>query len=116
MKKASYIDHNKIELVASLPSIYSESAALTPSTPVPKRSRSFFRFFPVIMGACLSAEERVIRERNTQIDRIIEEDSKRFSKECKILLLGIFPPLLLVLNSSSIKAAANLESLLLLNK
>ncbi|KAJ9069040.1 Guanine nucleotide-binding protein alpha-2 subunit, variant 3 [Entomophthora muscae] len=88
MKKASYIDHNKIELVASLPSIYSESAALTPSTPVPKRSRSFFRFFPVIMGACLSAEERVIRERNTQIDRIIEEDSKRFSKECKILLLG----------------------------
>lgn len=40
------------------------------------------------MGACLSVEERVVRERNTQIDRMIEEDSRRLSKECKILLLG----------------------------
>ncbi|KAI0243942.1 hypothetical protein L0F63_005396, partial [Massospora cicadina] len=71
MRRASYVDQNKIELVASLPSTYSESAALS-SNPPPKRS--FFRFLPAIMGACLSAEERVVRERNMQIERIIEED------------------------------------------
>lgn len=40
------------------------------------------------MGACLSVEEQGERERNLEIERQIEEDSKRFSRECKILLLG----------------------------
>ena len=39
------------------------------------------------MGLCLSAEERELRTRSSQIDRQLE-DSRRFKKECKILLLG----------------------------
>ncbi|RUO95602.1 guanine nucleotide binding protein, alpha subunit [Jimgerdemannia flammicorona] len=40
------------------------------------------------MGLCLSAEEREGRERSNQIDRFLDEDNKKFKKECKILLLG----------------------------
>ncbi|CAG8732315.1 10667_t:CDS:2, partial [Acaulospora morrowiae] len=40
------------------------------------------------MGLCLSAEEKESRLRSYQIDKQIEEDSKRYKKECKILLLG----------------------------
>ncbi|ORY03003.1 G protein alpha subunit [Basidiobolus meristosporus CBS 931.73] len=40
------------------------------------------------MGMCLSQEEREARMRSTAIDKRIEEDSRRFNKECKILLLG----------------------------
>lgn len=39
------------------------------------------------MGACISTEDKD-RERSARIDRSIEEDAKRFKKECKILLLG----------------------------
>ncbi|PVG00348.1 guanine nucleotide binding protein, alpha subunit [Serendipita vermifera] len=41
------------------------------------------------MGACLSTDKnKEERERSARIDRAIEEDAKRFKKECKILLLG----------------------------
>ncbi|KAG8974264.1 Guanine nucleotide-binding protein alpha-2 subunit [Tulasnella sp. 425] len=40
------------------------------------------------MGACVSTDGRVERERSMAIDKQIEEDSRRFRKECKILLLG----------------------------
>lgn len=42
------------------------------------------------MGACLSSshEEKGAKERSVAIDRQIEEDSRKFKKECKILLLG----------------------------
>ncbi|ELU42003.1 putative G-protein alpha subunit [Rhizoctonia solani AG-1 IA] len=39
------------------------------------------------MGNCMSVEEKAERERSMAIDKQIEEDSKRFRKECKILLL-----------------------------
>lgn len=42
------------------------------------------------MGNCMSAEEKAERERSLAIDKQIEEDSRRFRKECKILLLGMF--------------------------
>lgn len=40
------------------------------------------------MGSCVSVEEKAERERSQAIDKQIEEDSRRFRKECKILLLG----------------------------
>ncbi|KAF7725293.1 Guanine nucleotide-binding protein alpha-2 subunit [Apophysomyces ossiformis] len=40
------------------------------------------------MGLCLSFEEREARGHSRRIDRIIEKDSKRLKRECKILLLG----------------------------
>ena len=40
------------------------------------------------MGACTSVQDRASRDRSLSIDRTIEEDSRRFRKECKILLLG----------------------------
>ncbi|KAG8901681.1 Guanine nucleotide-binding protein alpha-2 subunit [Tulasnella sp. 403] len=40
------------------------------------------------MGACMSTEGRAEKERSLAIDKQIEEDSRRFRKECKILLLG----------------------------
>ena len=41
------------------------------------------------MGNCASAtQDREASQRSADIDRIIEEDSKKFKKECKILLLG----------------------------
>lgn len=42
------------------------------------------------MGACVSSPQDKERERSARIDRSIEEDAKRFKKECKILLLGSF--------------------------
>ncbi|TDL15921.1 G-protein alpha subunit [Rickenella mellea] len=39
------------------------------------------------MGACASVD-RVEKKRSDEIDRILEEDSKKYRKECKILLLG----------------------------
>ncbi|CAG8817420.1 15432_t:CDS:2, partial [Gigaspora rosea] len=39
------------------------------------------------MGLCVSAEEKA-RLRSHQIDKQLEEDSRKFKKECKILLLG----------------------------
>jgi hypothetical protein len=40
------------------------------------------------MGNCSSVEDKAEKERSDEIDRQIEEDSKKFRKECKILLLG----------------------------
>ena len=40
------------------------------------------------MGAYASVPDRAEKERLDEIDRQIEEDSRRFRKECKILLLG----------------------------
>lgn len=40
------------------------------------------------MGLCLSADEKEDRQRSNNIDRKIEEDSRRMKRECKILLLG----------------------------
>ena len=40
------------------------------------------------MGSCLSTVDRAGKERSDAIDKVIEEDQKRFKRECKILLLG----------------------------
>lgn len=41
------------------------------------------------MGNCFSSgDEKDARERSYAIDKQIEEDSRKFKKECKILLLG----------------------------
>ncbi|OJA19757.1 hypothetical protein AZE42_06784 [Rhizopogon vesiculosus] len=40
------------------------------------------------MGNCISSQDRVEKARSDAIDRQIEEDSRKFRKECKILLLG----------------------------
>lgn len=48
------------------------------------------------MGGCSSVPDKAQRERSEAIDRQIEEDSRQFKKECKILLLGALssaPPL-----------------------
>lgn len=47
----------------------------------------------------MSVEEKADKERSVAIDKQIEEDSRRFRKECKILLLGpsVLPPPLPVL-------------------
>lgn len=43
------------------------------------------------MGNCVSnSEDREAKARSDAIDRQIEEDQKKFKKECKILLLGMF--------------------------
>lgn len=45
------------------------------------------------MGNCVSdAQERDEKAKSDAIDKQIDEDSKKFKKECKILLLG--PPLI----------------------
>jgi len=36
----------------------------------------------------MSSDERELRIRSTVIDKMIEDDSKKLKKECKILLLG----------------------------
>ncbi|RHZ80365.1 hypothetical protein Glove_137g33 [Diversispora epigaea] len=53
-----------------------------------KKYTHLLKHIVCIMGLCLSAEEKESRLRSYQIDKQIEEDSKRFKKECKILLLG----------------------------
>ena len=40
------------------------------------------------MGACVSVQDRAEKERSDEIDRMIEGDSRKFRKGCKILLLG----------------------------
>lgn len=42
------------------------------------------------MGACMSSsnEEAELKKKSQAIDKVLEEDSKRLRKECKILLLG----------------------------
>ncbi|KAG1788681.1 heterotrimeric G protein alpha subunit [Suillus plorans] len=40
------------------------------------------------MGNCVSAQDREEKARSDAIDRQIDEDSRKFRKECKILLLG----------------------------
>ncbi|KAJ3476067.1 hypothetical protein NLI96_g11417 [Meripilus lineatus] len=40
------------------------------------------------MGNCVSTNDKEASARSQEIDRQIEEDSKKFKKECKILLLG----------------------------
>lgn len=40
------------------------------------------------MGGFVSKADRSAKERSDAIDRQIEEDSKQFKRECKILLLG----------------------------
>jgi hypothetical protein len=42
------------------------------------------------MGICMSnAQEREEKARSDKIDKMIEEDGKKFKRECKILLLGM---------------------------
>lgn len=42
------------------------------------------------MGACVSSnnEEAEQKKKSQAIDKILEEDSRRLRRECKILLLG----------------------------
>lgn len=40
------------------------------------------------MGQCTSVQDKAEKEISDEIDRQIEEDSRKFKKECKILLLG----------------------------
>ncbi|KAF9047892.1 heterotrimeric G-protein alpha subunit, GPA3-like protein [Panaeolus papilionaceus] len=40
------------------------------------------------MGGCVSTADRAGKDRSDLIDRQLEDDSKRFKRECKILLLG----------------------------
>lgn len=82
------------------------------------------------MGVCLSREERELRERSAAIDRLLDDDNKKFRKECKILLLGMLDELasafkicfpvgnLTVFESSNCgqQAAASRESLPLSSK
>lgn len=42
------------------------------------------------MGTCASQPDRAEKARSDEIDKQIEEDSKRYKRECKILLLGAF--------------------------
>ena len=42
------------------------------------------------MGNCTSQSDRAAKAHSDAIDRDIENDSKKFRKECKILLLGEF--------------------------
>jgi guanine nucleotide-binding protein G(i) subunit alpha len=43
---------------------------------------------PYTMGSCVSTVDRAGKERSDMIDKEIEDHSKRFKRECKILLLG----------------------------
>ncbi|KAF7297814.1 Heterotrimeric G-protein alpha subunit [Mycena kentingensis (nom. inval.)] len=40
------------------------------------------------MGACASQPDRAAKSHSDEIDRQLDEDSKKYKKECKILLLG----------------------------
>lgn len=45
------------------------------------------------MGNCASStREAEEKARSDMIDRQIEEDSKKYKRECKILLLGVYSP------------------------
>jgi cytoskeletal protein RodZ len=46
------------------------------------------------MGGCISTvDQKADKARSDEIDKQIEEDNKRFKRECKILLLGTSLPL-----------------------
>lgn len=45
------------------------------------------------MGCASSTPDKGERDRSYEIDKQIEEDSRKFKKECKILLLGESLPL-----------------------
>lgn len=49
---------------------------------------------PPKMGACMSSnsDELEQKKKSQAIDRILEEDSKKLRRECKILLLGASAP------------------------
>lgn len=47
------------------------------------------------MGNCVSTDDREASQRSHEIDKQIEEDSRKLKKECKILLLGESPFLFL---------------------
>lgn len=47
-----------------------------------------------------SIEKRGSKDRSNAIDRQLEDDQRKFKKECKILLLGTFLCLILVSNFS----------------
>lgn len=60
------------------------------------------------MGNCTSVtQDREASQRSADIDRTIEEDSKKFKKECKILLLGKGWPLSLVPLTKLTRTAIN---------
>lgn len=40
------------------------------------------------MGSSISTPDTSAKEHSDEIDRQIEEDSKRFKRECKVLVLG----------------------------
>ncbi|KAF9471706.1 guanine nucleotide binding protein, alpha subunit, partial [Pholiota conissans] len=40
------------------------------------------------MGGCISQPDKAGKERSDEIDRTLEEDNKKFKRDCKILLLG----------------------------
>lgn len=40
------------------------------------------------MGNCVSQPDQEEKSKSDAIDKQLEEDSKRFKRECKILLLG----------------------------
>jgi guanine nucleotide-binding protein G(i) subunit alpha len=64
--------------------------------------------FCVLMGNCASVtQDREASLRSADIDRNIEEDSKKFKKECKILLLGMEWPLSLTLLTKLTQTAIN---------
>lgn len=46
------------------------------------------------MGGCVSTVDQAGKVRSEEIDKLIKDDSERFKRECKILLLGT--PLLLM--------------------
>jgi hypothetical protein len=50
------------------------------------------------MGMCMSKDEhKGAKERSVMIDKQLEEDNRKYKKECKILLLGELVLLLLLL-------------------
>lgn len=62
------------------------------------------------MGNCCSKQddgEKEAAQRSAQIDRQIEQDSKKLKKECKILLLGM--PALSTQSSSTELVSLRLE-------
>ena len=40
------------------------------------------------MGGCVSTVDQAGKARSEEIDKLIKDDSERFKRECKILLLG----------------------------
>ncbi|KAF5322853.1 hypothetical protein D9619_002293 [Psilocybe cf. subviscida] len=63
-----------------------EFLASTATTPKPSRHPS--PHGEATMGGCMSTPDTSAKERSDEIDRQIEEDGKRFKRDCKILLLG----------------------------